>query len=327
VTGATGFVGANLVRLLLDNQRQVKVLARPGSDHRNFDGLGVTVCEGDLRDRKSLRPAVSNCDEVYHVAADYRFWAPNPQEIHESNVQGTQNLLDECFEQKVAKVVYTSTVGTIGLSKQPELCDETTPMDPSQVTSHYKRSKIDAEKVAVRMAERGLPLVIVNPSTPIGPWDRKPTPTGKVIVDFARGKMPAYVETGLNFVHVRDVAQGHLLAAERGQVGERYILGNQNLSLGEFLQRVSPFVKRSAPRMKVPYGVALMSGWVSTAWSDWVTKTPPAVPIEAVKMSRRFMYFDSTKAVRELGYQQTPIDFAIRDAVEWFSDNGFFAKN
>jgi dihydroflavonol-4-reductase len=327
VTGATGFVGANLVRHLLENNRQVKVLARPGSDHRNFDDLQVTLCEGDLRDRKSLKSAVHQCDEVFHVAADYRFWAANPEEIYQSNVQGTQNLLDECLDQRVAKVVYTSTVGAIGLSSQPDPCDESTPMDPSQVTSHYKRSKIDAEKVAVRMAERGLPLVIVNPSTPIGPWDRKPTPTGKVIIDFARGKMPAYVETGLNFVHVRDVARGHLLAAERGRVGERYILGNQNLSLGEFLARVSPFVKRDAPRVKIPYAVALASGWVSTAWSDWVTKTPPAVPIEAVKMSKRFMYFDSSKAVRELGYEQTPIDEAIRDAVEWFSDNGFIFIN
>jgi dihydroflavonol-4-reductase len=324
VTGATGFVGANLVRTLLERNRSVKVLVRPNSDRRNFQGLPVTECVGDLRDRKSLSAAVEDCDEVYHVAADYRFWAPDFRELHQSNVQGTQNLLEECLAQQVSKVVYTSTVGTIGLDGQPGPCDETTPMHPSQVTSHYKRSKIEAENIALKMAERGLPVVIVNPSTPIGAWDRKPTPTGKIIVDFARGRMPAFVETGLNFVDVKDVARGHVLAAEKGRVGERYILGNQNLSLSEFLGRLSPLLGKSAPKVKIPYGVAWVSGWLSTAWADWVTRTPPAVPIEAVKMSRRYMYFDSTKAIRELGFQQTPIDEALQESVQWFASNGYF---
>jgi dihydroflavonol-4-reductase len=327
VTGATGFIGANVVRALLDKGRAVKVLVRPGGDRRNCDGLNVEICEGDLRDAASLVPAVQGCDEVYHVAADYRFWARDWAEIQQSNVRGTQNLLEECLKQNVARVVYTSTVGTIGLSGQPSPGNESTPMDPHQVTSHYKRSKIEAEEVALDMVTRGLPLVIVNPSTPIGPWDRKPTPTGKVIVDFARGKMPAFVETGLCFVDVRDVALGHILAAERGKVGERYILGNENLSLSAFLAKLSPLVGRAAPKVKIPYALAWLSGQMSTAWSDWVTHEPPAVAIEAVKMSRRFMYFDSSKASRELGYAPRPLEDALRDAVNWFANNGFFELN
>jgi dihydroflavonol-4-reductase len=327
VTGATGFVGANVVRALLEAGRKVRVLVRPTADRRNIQGLAVTECTGDLRDRNSLVAAVRGCDEVYHVAADYRFWAANPKEIHESNVQGTRNLLEECLSQCIPKVVYTSTVGAIGLSRQPEPCDEQTLMDPHQVTSHYKRSKIDAENVALEMVKRGLPVVIVNPSTPIGPWDAKPTPTGKIIVDFARGKMPAFVETGLNFVDVRDVANGHILAAERGRIGERYILGNENMRLGEFLRHLALFVGRSAPKVRVPYSLAWVSGFLSTGWSNLVTHKPPSVAIEAVRMSRRFMYFNSSKAIRELGYTQRPIDEAIRDAVNWFANNRYFDLN
>jgi len=331
VTGGTGFVGANLVRCLLDRgDRNVRVFVRESSDRRNLDGLGrdgaVEFCTGDLRDRASVSRAVRGCQEVYHVAADYRFWANDYKELHESNVGGTRNILEECLARGVDRVVYTSTVGTIGLADQPRPCTESTAMDPHQVTSHYKRSKIAAEKVALELARRGLPVVIVNPSTPIGAWDRKPTPTGKIIVDFANGKMPAYVETGLNFAHVEDVAEGHVLAAEKGRVGNRYILGNHNLTLGQFLEIAACKIGRTAPKMVIPYPVALATGWLSTVWADLVTHKEPGVALEAVRMSRRYMYFDSTKAVRELELKQRPIEDAISDAVDWFVANGYFDR-
>jgi dihydroflavonol-4-reductase len=324
VTGATGFVGANVARYLLEQDLEVRALVRPGSDRRNLpEHPGFHAVEGDLRDAASVRRAIAGCTEVFHVAADYRFWARDPRELYDSNVTGTENLLAAALEAGVGKFIHTSTVGTIGLKHQPEACNEGTPYDPEQFTSHYKRSKRQAEEVALGYARRGLPVVIVNPSAPIGPWDRKPTPTGKIIVDFARGKMPAYVHTGLNFVHVRDVAAGHWLAARRGRLGERYILGNRNLTMREFLEQVAARVGRPAPRARIPYRLAWLAGCVSTGLSA-VTGKAPAVPLEAVKMSRRFMFFDADKAVRELGLPQTPIETAIADAVDWFAENGYF---
>ena len=327
VTGATGFVGSNVARVLLESGREIRLLARPGSDRRNLPNApAVEICEGDLTDRASLERGLRGCDEVFHVAADYRFWARDSREFYENNVDGTRNLLRAAGAAGVKKFVHTSTVGTIGLADEPNPAHESSPYDPGQFSVHYKKSKWEAEKIALEFAKDGLPVVIVNPSTPIGPWDRKPTPTGKLIVDFVNGKMPAYVETGLNFVHVRDVALGHLLAAEKGKVGERYILGNQNLTMLNFLELLGRLTGRQVPKIRIPYRIAWFTGLVSTGYSSLVSKKHPAVPIEAVKMSKRFMFFDASKAVRELGLPQTSLEIAALDALGWFDQNGYFTS-
>ncbi|HEX3852728.1 MAG TPA: NAD-dependent epimerase/dehydratase family protein, partial [Polyangiaceae bacterium] len=239
VTGATGFVGANVARVLCERGRTVRAFVRSSSDRGNLNGLDVEVFEGDLRDAEAVLRAVRGCAEVYHVAAEYTFWSKRPQQVYQSNVTGTANVMEACLQSSVPRVVYTSTVGTIGLAPVGGSAlgarDERTPLASGQLTGHYKRSKFNAEKCVLDYASRGLPVVIVNPSAPVGPWDRKPTPTGQLIVDFMLGRMPAYLDTGLNIVHVRDVAWGHILAAEKGRVGERYILGNQNMTLASIL--------------------------------------------------------------------------------------------
>lgn len=326
VTGATGFVGANVARVLLERGHCVRVLVRKTSDTGNVDGLDVERVTGDLRDSASILAAVKGCEDVYHVAAEYNFWSKDPEQTYKSNIDGTRNIMEASLRHGVRRVVYTSTVGAIGLADQPNPCNETTPMAKGQLTSHYKRSKFEAEKVALSYVEKGLPLVVVNPSAPVGPWDRKPTPTGKIIVDFVQGKMPAYLDTGLNVVHVRDVALGHLLAAQRGRIGERYILGNKNLTLNDILGILSKLTGLPKPKVRIPYGVAWMAGLVSTTLSDWVTQRPPAVALEAVKMAKRHMFFDASKAVRELGLPQTPVEKALEDAVNWFSAFGYFSN-
>jgi dihydroflavonol-4-reductase len=269
-----------------------------------------------------VRRAVAGCARVYHVAADYRLWARDPRELHDTNVRGTIHVLDACLALGVERVVHTSTVGTIGLSALPGPCDETTPLAPGQICGHYKRSKLDAERAALSYVERGLPVVVVNPAAPIGPWDAKPTPTGKIVVDFAHGRMPAFVDTGLNVVHVRDVAEGHWLAAERGRPGERYVLGHRNLTLREILETLAELLGRPAPRIRLPYAVAWAAGALSTAAANLVTHRPPAIALEAVRMSRRRMFFDASKAVRELGLPQTPVRDAFQDALRWFAARG-----
>ena len=328
LTGVTGFVGANVARTLLDKGCEVRALVRKGSDRGNLPvNPRFVAIEGDLRDPQSLKRAVRGCHEVYHVAADYRFWAANPKELYDSNVTGTENLLKASLDAAIERFIHTSTVGTVGLLHQPKPCDEDSPYDPDQLTSHYKRSKFQAEQVALSYVDKGLPVVVVNPSAPIGAWDRKPTPTGKIIVDFMNGKMPAFVETGLNFVHVRDVAEGHWLAARQGKIGRRYILGHRNLSMHEFLTMLAGITGRKAPRFRIPYSMAWLVGWASTSYSTTISGKPPAVPLEAVKMSKRHMYFDSSRAVRELGLPQTPIETAIQDAVGWFAKNDYFQFN
>lgn len=326
VTGATGFVGANVARLLVERGEDVRVLVRPTSDRGNVAGLPVEIAVGDLRDADSVRSAVRGCARVFHVAADYRFWARDPRELYRSNVEGTVHVMDACLAEGVERVVYTSTVGTIGLAALPEACDESTPLLEGQLTSHYKRSKLEAERAALAYVPRGLPLVVVNPSAPVGPWDGKPTPTGQLIVDFAHRKLPAVVDTGLNIVHVRDVAEGHLLAAERGRVGERYILGHQNMTLAEIARELAELTGLPAPRVRLPYAVAWAAGAVSTALATWVTHRPPAVALEAVRMARRRMFFDAGKAVRELGLPQTPVRTAFADALAWFEEKGLIPK-
>lgn len=321
VTGANGFIGANVVRVLLSGGAEVRAFVRPGSDRRSLADLPVEIAEGDLRDREAVRRAVAGCARVFHVGADYRFWARHPREIHDTNVRGTTHVLDACLEAGVERVVHTSTVGTVGLSAAPGPCDEATPLAPGQIHGHYKRSKLDAERVALAYAGRGLPVVIVNPTAPIGPWDAKPTPTGRIVVDFARGRLPAFVDTGLNVVHVRDVAEGHRLAAERGRAGERYLLGNRNMTLREILELLGELLGRPAPRVRLPYAVAWAAGAVSTAAAA-VTGRAPGVPLEAVRMSRRRMFVDASKAVRELGLPQTPVREAFEDAIAWFVAHG-----
>lgn len=323
VTGATGFIGANLVRVLLAHGEEVRALVRSTSDRRSLTGLPLETAEGDLRDAAAVRRAVRGCARVYHVAADYRLWARDPAALHASNVDGTVNVLEACLAEGVERVVHTSTVGTIGLSALPGRCDEETPLAPGQVQGHYKRSKLEAERAALRYAARGLRVVVVNPTAPVGPWDAKPTPTGQILVDFARGRLPAYVDTGLNVVHVRDVAEGHWLAAERGRAGERYILGGRNLTLREILAELADLLGRSTPRLRLPWAVAWLAGAASTAVADRITHRPPAVPLEAVRMARHRMFVDAGKAVRELGLPQTPARTAFADALRWFAERGY----
>jgi dihydroflavonol-4-reductase len=324
VTGGTGFVGANLVRELAALGATVRVLARPGGDRRALAGVRVDIAEGDLLDRASLARAVRGADTLYHAAADYRLWARDPQDLHRVNVGGTRAILEAAGEAGVRRIVYTSTVGALGIPKDGTPGTEDTPVSLADMVGPYKQSKFLAERVAAEFAGRGLPVVIVNPSAPIGPWDVKPTPTGKMILDFMRGRMFATVDTGLNIVHVRDVARGHLLAAERGRVGERYILGHAhgNVSLDDIGRMLSALTGRSGPRLRVPYAVA----WCGAACTEALAKLtgrPPAVPLTAVRMARKRMYFSPAKAVRELGLPQTEPREALRDAVRWFVEHGY----
>ena len=322
VTGGTGFVGANLVRELLADGGSVRVLARAGGDRRALEGCAVEVVDGDVLDPASVRAAVAGATYVYHVAADYRLWARDPREIYRANVDGTRHVLQAAADAGAARIVYTSTVGAVGIPKDGRSGDETTPVALHDMVGAYKASKFLAERVADELAARGAPVVIVNPSAPIGPWDVKPTPTGQMIVDFLRGKMVATLDTGLNLVHARDVARGHILAAERGRIGERYILGHENLSLLEIFRRLAAITGLEAPRIRVPYAIA----WLAAAGMEGVarlTGRAPRVPLTAVRMARKRMYFSAAKAVREIGLPQTPVPTALADAVGWFVERGY----
>jgi dihydroflavonol-4-reductase len=323
VTGGTGFLGANVVRALLQRGAEVRALVRPRSDTRNLDSLDVELVAGDLRDRGSLEAALEGCDTMYHVAAMYALWARHPQDIYDSNVTGTINILEAAAQAGVQKIVYTSSVSTIGLPKDGTPGTEETPLSPEDMVSHYKRSKYLAEQEVLKYAQRGLPVVIVNPSFPVGAWDVKPTPSGQVIVNFLRGKIPAYVDTGVNVVDVEDVAIGHILAAEKGRVGERYILGHANLTLSELFQLLAQVSGMAAPRLRVPYGVAYVSACVSEFMARTITHKPPFVTLAGVRLSRKRMFFDASKAVRELGFPQTPAVDALRKAVQWFRAYGY----
>jgi len=322
VTGATGFIGANVVRTLLETGASVRVLARPESDVRNLQGLPVEIVHGDVRDLSSLRLALQGCHTLYHVAAHYSLWTPHPEEMYATNVQGTENLCQAALDTGLQKMVYTSSVATVGMPADGSPGDETMFLNPEHAIGHYKRSKILAEQAVLAFCQRGLPVVIVNPAAPIGPWDVKPTPTGKIIVDFLQRKMPAYLDTGLNLVDVRDVARGHVLAAQHGKIGERYILGCSNLALREILQLASDVSGLPAPRFRVPYGVALALGYCCAGFSA-LTGKQPMVPLDGVRMARHAMYFSAQKAVRELGLPQSPIAEAMRQAVQWFREHGY----
>jgi dihydroflavonol-4-reductase len=322
ITGATGFVGSHVARLLVGSGDSVRALVRPTSDLRALEGLSVERVAGDLRDAASLDRAMSGVRRVFHVAADYRLWSRRPDEIYESNVTGTRNLLDAARRAGVERVVYTSTVATIAVSRPGALPNEDTRATLDEMIGHYKRSKFLAEQEALRAAVDGLPVVVVNPTTPVGPGDSKPTPTGQIIVDFLSGRMPAYVDTGLNVVAVEDVAAGHLLAAERGRVGERYILGGRNMTLKQILDVLSDVSRRPAPRLRIPHIVALAAAYADLTFSRMAGREP-RIPLEGVRMARHKMFVDSSKAARELGYQTTPVERALERAVQWYERNHY----
>jgi dihydroflavonol-4-reductase len=313
VTGASGFLGWHVARVLLERSYPVRALLRAGS---RIDELDVERVTGDLRDAASLERAAAGCGLVFHVAADYRLWAKDPGDLYRSNVEGTRNLLAAARNAGVERVVYTSTVGCIGMPPGG-IGDEEVPVALEQMTGAYKRSKFQAEQVALEFARSGFPVVIVNPTAPVGDHDVKPTPTGKIVVDFLNGDMPAFIDTGLNVVDVRDTALGHLLACERGRPGERYILGSENLTLAQILAKLAVITGRKAPTIRLPYAVAWCAGACSTAWAG-LTGKPPRVPMDAVLMARKKMWVTHEKARKELGFQPGPADIALARAVEWF---------
>jgi dihydroflavonol-4-reductase len=321
ITGATGFVGSHVAKNLIQNGWSLKALCRTLSA-QCFELQDLTWKIGDIRDSDQITKAMEGAEAVFHVAADYRLWARSPSEIYETNVTGTVNVLRAALEAGVRRVVYTSSVGALGLTPDGTPADENTPVRLEDMVGHYKRSKYMAEREAEKFLEKGLPLVFVHPSTPVGPGDHKPTPTGKIIVDFLNRKMPAFIDTGLNFVDVRDVAEGHRLAFEKGRIGEKYILGNRNMTLAEVFTMLETISGVSAPRVKLPYTPILWLAWILNLVS-FITRREPLIPYEGVKMASKRMFFDASKAVRELGIPQTRVETALSDAVEWFGNNGY----
>ena len=317
VTGGNGFVGCHVVRALLARGEHARALAREGASLKALEGLDCEKAVGDLRDPTALARAVEGCARVYHVAADYRLWVPDPAPMYAANVDGTKNVLEAARRAGVERVVYTSTVGTLGIGADG-IGREDAPASIDEMTGAYKRSKFIAEQIALSAARQGLPVVIVNPSTPIGAFDYKPTPTGRIILDFLKGRMTAYLDTGLNLVDVEDVARGHLLAAEKGQIGEKYILGGENLTLKELFARLAALSGVPAPRFKVPYGAAYAFALVAEAWARAVSKQPPRASLTEVRMARRRMFFDSSKARAHLGYAPGPIDAALAKAIAFY---------
>lgn len=322
VTGATGFIGASIVRELLKDGVQVRALVRPGSDIRNLQGLELELWHGDLLDQTSLDTGMAGCDWVFHAAADYRLWTRTPQTMYRANVEGTCNLLEAALKNGSTRVVYTSSVGTLGNPGDGRPGTEDTPVTLADMVGHYKKSKFLAEREAEKFIDRGLPLVIVNPSTPVGPQDIKPTPTGKIIVDFLNNKMPAYLDTGLNLIAVEDCARGHILAAQQGQIGRKYILGNRNLTLREIFAMLERITGRPAPKVRLPYWPILLAAYANEGIS-WITGREPLIPLAGVQMARKFMFFDSSRAITELGLPQSPVEAALGRAVDWFAANGY----
>jgi len=321
VSGATGFVGAAVARALLREGWAVRVLVRGASDRSNLKELALEIAVGDLTDQASLERAMQGCGALFHVAADYRLGARDPSQLYLTNVEGTRNILQAARRAGVEKTVYTSSVATVGIPTDGSPGDEQTPVGLEAMIGHYKRSKFLAEQAALEAARAGLPVVIVNPSTPVGPGDVKPTPTGQVVLDAAAGRMPAYVDTGLNIVHVDDVAAGHLLAFHRGRVGERYILGGQDMSLREILIQIAQLVGRKPPSVRLPSGVVMPIAYVAEAVAR-VTGRSTRITVEGVRMARKRMFFSSGKAARELGYQWRPPVQAFADAIAWFREEG-----
>jgi dihydroflavonol-4-reductase len=324
VTGATGFVGAAVARALVSAGWQVRALVRAGSDRSNLEGLPVEIAVGDLKLAASLDAALAECGALFHVAADYRLGARDFEELYRTNVEGTNNLLNAARRARVQRIVYTSSVATIGIPADGSAGDENTPVELANMIGHYKRSKYLAEQLVRQSMDSGVPVVIVNPSTPVGPGDVKPTPTGRLVLDAAAGRMPAYVDTGLNIVHVDDVAAGHLLAFHRGTPGERYSLGGEDMTLRQILALIAERVGRKPPRLRLPYAAVLPIAYLAEAYSK-ISGRSGRITLEGVRMSRKRMFFSSAKAVRELGYQWRPPVAAFDDAVRWFRERGLLS--
>lgn len=324
LTGATGFIGGHVASALLAHGHEVRALVRPGREV-GIAHEGLNQVPGDIRDRASIDRAIAGCDAAIHVAALYSFWPPDLRLMRETNVVGTRNVLDAGIAAGVSRIVYTSTVSTVHFSDDGTPADETSLASPADLVGPYKRTKYEAERIARRMASAGAPIVIVNPAAPVGPGDARPTPTGQMIVDFLRGAMPAYVDTGLNLVDVADVAEGHVLAMERGVPGERYILGNVdgNLALHEVLERLANVTGRKAPTRRIPYGLALAAAHADNFVEGTVLRREPRIPLEGTRMAAKRMWADPSKAVRELGMAQSSIDDALRRAAAWYREHGY----
>jgi dihydroflavonol-4-reductase len=323
VTGATGFVGSHVARVLAEQGADLRLLVRSSSDLRNIEGLKAERVIGDLRDPASLKKAVSGCDAVFHVAADYRLWVRDPDEMYRSNVEGTRAVLKAARESGVRRVVYTSSVATMGFTSNGHIADENSSVSLANMIGTYKRSKFMAEQVAVEAARSGMDVVVVNPTTPVGERDIKPTPTGRIVVDFLKKKFPAYVDTGLNLVDVTECARGHAAALEKGRSGERYILGGENLTLKQILDKLAAITGLPSPSIRVPYAVALATGVVDQVVTGYIRKREPRATIDAVRMGRKKMFVSSSKAERDLGWKTVPVDDALRGAVKWFQANGY----
>ena len=323
VTGATGFVGSHVARVLAQQGAELRLLVRSGSDLRNIRELKAEQATGDLRETASLKKAMVGCDVLFHVAADYRLWVPDPDQMYRSNVEGTRAILEAARENGVRRVIYTSSVATMGFTSNGHSANEDAPVALDNMIGHYKRSKFMAEKIAIEAGRSGMDVVVVNPTTPVGERDIRPTPTGRIVVDFLKKKFPAYVDTGLNLVDVAECARGHVAALEKARSGERYILGGENLTLKQILDKLAAITGLPSPRIRVPYLVALGAGVVDQVVTGHIRKREPRATIDAVRMGRKKMFVSSTKATRELGWKTVPVDDALRRAVEWFRANGY----
>lgn len=323
VTGATGFIGGNLARELWQRGYEVRALARPGSSLLTTQDTGIERVEGDILDRQSVLRAAQGCEAVFHCAAAYTFWSRNPQGVRRANVEGTVNVLECAARAGAGRIVYTSTVSTIGLPGDGALGDEGAPLTPHALHGHYKQSKFEAEQEALRLAWGGAPVVVVNPTAPVGPWDVKPTPTGRIVLDFLRRRIPAYLGTGLNLVDVADVSEGHILAMERGEIGERYILGNRNVTLKEMFAMLSGITGLPAPRVRLPYWLVVGAGYAEQAIAGGLLRREPSIPVEGVLASKKPAWVSSAKAIRELGMPQNPVEEALERAVGWFTNHGY----
>ena len=325
VTGATGFIGGNLARQLWQRGYDVKALVRPGSNTLTIDDTDIRQVHGDILDADSVVRAMKGCQAVFHCAAVYSFWSKRPDLVHKTNVEGTSIVLQAARQAGVAKVVHTSTVSTIGLTREgPSVpANEDTPMDPGRLVGHYKKSKYQAERLALEMAREGLPVVVVNPTAPVGPWDVKPTPTGGIILDFMRGRIPGYLDTGMNLVDVEDVAAGHISAMEVGEPGQRYILGNRNIHFKDMLRMLQDVTGRPAPKWRLPYWLALGAGYLDQMVEGSLIGRQPRIPVEGLKVAKHPMYVSADKAVRQLRQPQQPIEAALEKAVRWFTDHNY----
>ncbi len=323
VTGATGFVGSHVARVLAEQGSELRLLLRAGSNPANIEGLNAERVIGDLLDPASIEQAMAGCDVVFHVAADYRLWVRDPEQMYRANVEGTKTILDAARKNGVRRVVYTSSVATIGFTGNGHPADEKFPVSLDHMIGPYKRSKFMAERVAMEAGRSGMDVVVVNPSTPVGEQDIKPTPTGRIIVDFLKKKFPAYVDTGLNLVDVRDCARGHVAALEKGRKGERYILGGENLTLKQILDKLAALTGLPSPKVRVPYVMALATGVVDEVVTGRILGREPRVTIDAVRMGRKKMFVSSSKAERELGWKAGPVDNALGRAVDWFRQHGY----